>query len=97
MKAVIFEDEAKSEFRRSAKYYERERPGRGKKFIAEVTAVLKHIGRYPFAAPIIWGDFRRARVRHFPYNIIYSVEEDHVAVVAVMHQRRDPDLWKDRI
>ena len=33
-------------------------------------------------------------LRHFPYNVIYSVQYDTVTIVTVVHQRRDPEKWQ---
>jgi len=29
----------------------------------------------------------------FPYKLLYSVEKDHVLVIAIAHQHRKPDYW----
>jgi len=33
----------------------------------------------------------------FPYKILYSVERDHLLVIAIAHQHRRPDYWIDRL
>jgi plasmid stabilization system protein ParE len=97
VRSILFEEEAKAELRQSAKYYDHQKPGLGVEFMAEVSAALDYIGRYPLASPVVRGDFRRTRVKRFPFDIIYAVEEKRIVVVAVMHQRRQPDYWKGRI
>jgi hypothetical protein len=37
---------------------------------------------------------RRALLHRFPYSVYYLTEQEIVAVVAVVHQRRYPDTWK---
>jgi plasmid stabilization system protein ParE len=69
----------------------------GREFTAEISAALDYVRRYPFASPSVRGAFRRKRVKRFPFNIIYAVEEERIVIIAVMHQRRHPDYWKDRI
>jgi plasmid stabilization system protein ParE len=32
----------------------------------------------------------------FPYMVLYRIESDTVSVYAVLHQARDPALWKRR-
>jgi len=41
-------------------------------------------------------DTRRAKVRKFPYNVFFRVQADRVEVIAVLHGRRDPSVWKGR-
>lgn len=31
-----------------------------------------------------------------PCKILYSIEEDHIFVIAVAHQHRKPDYWMDK-
>jgi len=44
----------------------------------------------------IIGPVRRALLKHFPYFMYFSLNEDHVSVIAVVHQRRDHTVWMDR-
>jgi hypothetical protein len=39
---------------------------------------------------------RRARLRRFPYSVMYLVEPTQVVVIAVFHGSRNPDVWKAR-
>jgi len=32
----------------------------------------------------------------FPYKLLYSIEKDHVFIIAVAHLHRKPDYWIDR-
>lgn len=42
-------------------------------------------------------DVRRVVLKRFPYKLLYSVETDHLYVIAVAHQHRKPGYWHDRI
>lgn len=42
-------------------------------------------------------DVRRCLVNRFPFGVIYSVEQGEIFILAVMHLRRHPDYWKDRL
>jgi hypothetical protein len=33
----------------------------------------------------------------FPYSIIYRVAGEVLEVIAVMHHRRDPEFWRNRL
>ncbi len=55
------------------------------------------IGSRPESYPIIRDDIRRINFRRFPYHILYQiVNEEHVKVLTVKHDSRDPDLGLDR-
>ncbi len=41
-------------------------------------------------------DVRRCMTRKFPYGILYTIEEDYILILAVMHCNREPNYWKNR-
>jgi len=42
-------------------------------------------------------EYYRRYLRDFPYTLIYKPKEDAVYILAVAHQSRHPDYWKERI
>ncbi|MEK6539488.1 MAG: type II toxin-antitoxin system RelE/ParE family toxin [Deltaproteobacteria bacterium] len=92
-----FHPEAKDEFNKDIEYYENCEPGLGYDFSIEVHAAIQNIVNYPTAWPIIGEDIRRCLVNRFPYGIIYSIEQGEIFILAVMHLRRHPDYWKNRL
>jgi len=68
----------------------------GARFTLGVRQALVRIGQMPELHAALHRDIRRARVRKFPYNIYYRVRPDRVEVIAVLHDRRDPSVWKSR-
>ena len=50
--------------------------------------------------PRLWAEVepgvRRALLHGFPYSLIFTIESDRVFVLAVAHQKRDPEYWRDR-
>lgn len=91
-----FHPEAKEEFNKAIEYYETCESGLGYDFSIEVHATIQNIVSYPTAWPIVEEDIRRCLVNRFPYGIIYSIERDGIFILAVMHQHRHPDYWKNR-
>ena len=91
-----FHPEAKEEFNEAIEYYEDCEPGLGYDFSIEAHDTIQTIINYPNAWPIIEDDVRGCLVNRFPYSILYSIEEKGVFILAVMHQRRHPDYWKNR-
>lgn len=88
---------ALEEFKRDAKYYESCRHGLGRRFSECVYAAFDEIAASPLAWPVLDGDARRCLLRIFPYAVLYSLEHDCILVVAVMHCRRRPGYWHDRV
>ena len=91
-----FHPEAEEEFRAAIDYYEDREAGLGYAFSLEVFTAIQNIITQPSAWPVMEDDVRRCLVNRFPFGVLYSLEPTGVFVVAVMHQRRQPDYWRDR-
>ncbi len=92
-----FLDAAKAEFAGAVEYYNLEREGLGFEFAAEVRRTIERILQYPEAWPAQSEQTRRCRCNRFPYAVLYTVRDDDLVVVAVMHMRRDPEVWQARL
>ena len=42
-------------------------------------------------------DVRRVPVRRFPCQLVFLTSSDEIVVVAMMHERRRPTYWIDRL
>lgn len=96
MTRVIFTRFARQELEDAVRYYEQEYSGLGSKFKEEVRKAALRIVAYPQAWSIERGDVRKCLLHKFPYKLMYSVEEDHILVIAVAHQHRKPHYWAGR-
>lgn len=81
----------------AARFYETQSPGLGRDFLEDVEQAVQSIVRHPEAGPIIAEGIRRRILRRFQFGVLYAVEPDAIVVVAVMHLRRRPGYWKNRI
>ena len=93
---VIFTRIARTELEDAIRYYELEYSGLGRRFKEEVRKAAIRIAEYPKAWSIEQGEVRKCLLHKFPYKLMYSVEEDHILVIAVAHQHRKPDYWVGR-
>ena len=97
MNLAIFDPEAQSEFLAAVRYYEDSQIGLGRRFRNLVESGVKKITETPFLYRTVKAPFRRYLFPKFPYSIIYSIEPDHVRIIAVAHNKRKPGYWLDRI
>lgn len=88
---VIFTRIATQELADAVRFYELEYSGLGEQFKEEVRKAAVRIAEYPQAWSIERGEVRKCLLHKFPYKLLYSVEEDHILVIAVAHQHRKPD------
>jgi hypothetical protein len=40
---------------------------------------------------------RRRAVTRFPYHVVYLETGTEIRILAISHDRRKPDYWKDRV
>jgi plasmid stabilization system protein ParE len=93
---IIFSKIAKQELDDAVRFYEMEFEGLGKRFRAEIKKAALRISEYPNAWSIEKDDIRKCLLHKFPYKLLYSIESDHIFIIAVAHQHRKPDYWVDR-
>jgi plasmid stabilization system protein ParE len=91
-----FVDEALAEFVAAGRYYNRQVPGLGDAFVAEIERGIEVILHGPTVWRVVEDDVRRYLIRRFPYGIYYSIEGEIVVIWAVMHLHRNPDYWQGR-
>ena len=94
---LIFLDDALLEFRDAVKYYNTERRGLGFDFANEVRSSLVRLKQYPEIWIEIDAGIRKCIVKRFPYALLYTVHDDLVIVIALMHMKRVTFYWKERV
>jgi toxin ParE1/3/4 len=93
---VVFSPEAREEFDEAERWYEEQAPGLGNRFREEVKSALRRAIAWPLSCPIEGGEIRRLILTRFPYKVLYSIEVDHLYILAVAHQHRRPSYWVGR-
>ena len=93
---VRFSELATAELDDATRFYEAQFRGLGKRFRMEVRNAAVRISEYPNAWSTEHGEVRKCLLHRFPYKLLYSIEKDHVLIIAVAHQHRKPDYRVDR-
>ncbi|GAB3470699.1 type II toxin-antitoxin system RelE/ParE family toxin [Polaromonas eurypsychrophila] len=88
---------AQTELDGAIEWYASQAPGLGQAFLLETLKTLKLISQFPNAWHPLSPTLRRCRLNRFPYSIIYSADESDLLVIAVAHQHRKPQYWKNRV
>jgi plasmid stabilization system protein ParE len=88
---------ARVEFTDAIAHYHEQRKGLGFRFSDEVKITIQRIVEYPEAGSPLSKATRQRQVKRFPYSVIYYLGGDELVIVAVMHNRRAPSSWKNRI
>ena len=94
---LLFRPEARLDIEDAAGWYEDQRSDLGRRLAGEITSLLDRIRKTPLQFPVVGEGVRRGLLHRFPYAVYFLLEDDAVTVLAVLHQRRDPELWKRRL
>jgi plasmid stabilization system protein ParE len=78
-------------------FYNAQEPGLGAEFAAEVRKTIERILQFPNAWTSVSRRVRRCQVNRFPYGVFYSLKNDTVVVIAVLHSHREPRTWQTRV
>jgi toxin ParE1/3/4 len=101
MASYGFHPEALAEYENATAYYlEHGSPMVAAAFVAEVETAIQTV----LASPETWRivdqpNLRRYLLSRFPYALYYRWEphQERVSIYAVMHFRRRPGYWRDRL
>jgi plasmid stabilization system protein ParE len=93
----VFHPAALTEYGEAVEFYAQRRVELAQAFINAVEDAIFRIVESPSRWAVIDEDIRRCLTRKFPYGILYTIEDDYILIVAVMHCSREPGYWKKRI
>ena len=80
----------------AATWYEQQQSGLGSRFLDTLDQVFNRIRDTPQQFPGVSVDIRRALVHTFPYAVYFRELNHAVVILAVLHLRRDPRIWRGR-
>jgi len=94
---VVLHPQADAEFLLAQQRYTDASPLLGRRFYDEITGVFRRIIEHPLRYKQFDPPARRLFANGFPYAVIYAAKPDATWIIAVMHVRREPGYWKERI
>ncbi|BAY94137.1 MULTISPECIES: type II toxin-antitoxin system RelE/ParE family toxin [unclassified Tolypothrix] len=92
----VFHPQALTEYTEAVQYYLQQRVEVAQAFINAIEDAVYRIRESPTRYIVIYEDVRRCMTRKFPYGILYTIEQDYILILAVMHCSREPGYWKNR-
>jgi plasmid stabilization system protein ParE len=87
---------AEADLEQAANWYDEEQAGLGSRFLTDVDQVFGRIRTMPLQFPVVSDNIRRALLQTFPYAVYFRETNEALLVVAVLHLRRRPGLWRVR-
>ena len=77
-------------------WYEEQSKGLGNEFELAFELQLKRLEQTPFLYTEIIPGVRRTLLPRFPYAVFYTVKDDLVHVLGVIHTARSPKRWPSK-
>jgi len=96
MYKLIIKPFAEEDAKDAANWYNEKREGLGNEFLLALEAALNAIQRNPNHYQGVYKGLKRALTVRFPYGIFFTVEEDFIYILAIVHTSRSPKIWKKR-
>jgi len=87
---------AEADLEDAARWYEDERAGLADRFLSDVDRTFARISERPFQFPTVSDEVRRALLHTFPYAVYFRASDETIVVLAVLHLRRNPRVWRGR-
>jgi hypothetical protein len=78
-------------------WYDHISPQLGNRFRETVDAAFDDIEAHAQRFPIVFDDVRFARVRRFPYLILFREVRQSAFVLGVFHGASNPERWRQRL
>jgi toxin ParE1/3/4 len=94
---VVLHPQADAEFLLAQQRYTDASALLGRRFYDEITSVFRRIIEHPLRYKQFDPPARRLFANGFPYAVVYLVRPDILWIIAVMHVRREPSYWKERM
>ena len=95
MNQLIFHPEAQDELFSAIGYYNEQTPGLGVIFFEEIERSINNINKNPKRWKICAKKVRQCIVPRFPFSIFYIYNSNTIYIVAIAHNKQNPNYWKE--
>lgn len=98
MYTIELSKEAKTDYENAVAWYEEQKAGLGFDFSVRLAEIFESIENAPERQRFLYDNRRFAFVKQFPYKVYFLTDDLNLTVVvfAILHNRRDPQIWKER-
>ena len=97
VKKLNHDNAVRDDIRESSRWYNRKQRGLGLEFRTELRIAFRAVTRNPETFPFVESNVRRYVVRRFPFLVYYTVCQNEVRILRVIHTSRDPETWKNNL
>ena len=97
MKPISYQRRARCDLEGAVEWYAKDAAGIAVRFALAVKTVEDEIAANPKRHAVVESGVRQSILLDFPYSVFYRILPKKIEVIAVYHNSRDPEGWKNRI
>lgn len=94
---IVFDSRAVEDIDAATQWYSEQQTELALEFLNTLDETFERIANYPQAYYEVESGIRRALMKKFPYCIYYIISSDRITILAILHARRAPDTWQQRL
>jgi len=98
MKRLRFHFRVQKEVDEAVRWYEAQSAGLGDDFFTKFTDAVTQIASHPegFAFWFRSQTIRRAKLKRFPYDVLFEIRADAIRIACLRHEKRHPSFGVGR-
>ena len=93
---IIVKPLAELDLELAVKWYLLENEKLAEEFLFEFRNAVRIVSVTPLGFQRRYKSVRAFAMKKFPYNVYYILDKNTFFVIAIIHQKRNPKLWKKR-
>lgn len=93
---IVIKPLAELDLEEAVQWHEEQKEKLGEEFLFEFRDALRIVARSPLGFRKRLKNIRAFVLKRFQYNVYYIVTDETLFVIAVIHQKRNPKIWKKR-
>ncbi|NJL49344.1 MAG: type II toxin-antitoxin system RelE/ParE family toxin [Leptolyngbyaceae cyanobacterium SM2_5_2] len=94
---IFLDSRAEEDLDAAAQWYAQQSAELALEFLDAVDAAFGFIAQFSKAGREVADGIRRVLTKKFPFCVYYKVDDGQVVIVAVLHFRRSPEAWQQRL
>jgi toxin ParE1/3/4 len=94
---LVYHPSAVEEYERAVDFYAAISPHLATRFIGKIQECIARIKEAPERWKRLRGEVRAVQADVFPFQVLYRFIDQRITIVAVMHEKRRPGYWIDRL
>ncbi len=93
---IVIKPLAELDLEEAVEWHEEQKEKLGEEFLFEFRDAIRIVARSPFGFRKRLKSIRAFALKKFHYNVYYIITPETLFVIAVVHQKRNPKIWKKR-